>query len=335
MNIIPINNTEMRRTGVYMSRRKKKVVVIGGGHGQSAICRGIKNIKNIDITAIVTVADDGGSTGRLRKHFHIPAMGDIRNVMIALSESETLMTNLMDYRFEDPDGTGQDISGHNLGNLILTALTQQCGSFLEAIQRVGKVLNVKGNIIPATTQVISLYALMDDGVIVQGEANIPSISNHIRKVFYQEDVKATPEAVQAILNADLIIYGIGSVYTSILPNVIIPEIKEALEQSKAKKVYFCNAMTQPGETDGYNVEDHVQALLDHGTVLDSVIVPSDPIPEEVLNRYMDEGSTHVVVNERRHPYRIVRKRLLQFDNEYIRHDPLKIEKAVQSILERK
>jgi len=174
----------------------KKVVVIGGGHGQATICRGIKNIPNIDITAIVTVADDGGSTGRLRRQFHIPAMGDIRNVMVALAESETLMSSLMNYRFDDPSGDQQDVAGHNLGNLILTALTQQCGSFFEAVQRAGKVLNVKGKIIPATTQVISLYAIMEDDVVVQGEANIPDKENHIRRVFYDEVVTATPEAVR-------------------------------------------------------------------------------------------------------------------------------------------
>ena len=210
--------------------KPKNVVIIGGGHGQSAICRGIKNIENLKISAIVTVADDGGSTGRLRKRFHIPAMGDIRNVMIALAESESLMGNLMDYRFEDTDGDESDVGGHNLGNLILTALTQQCGSFMEAVQTIGKVLNVKGNIIPATTQVITLYAMMDDGVIVKGEANIPARHNRIRKVFYQEPVHAVPEAVAALKNADLIIYGIGSVYTSILPNIIIDE-----------NTSFCNA----------------------------------------------------------------------------------------------
>lgn len=320
-----------------MSRRKKtRVVVIGGGHGQSTICRGIKNIPDLDITAIVTVADDGGSTGRLRRQFHIPAMGDIRNVMISLAAEESLMTQLMDYRFEDPDHTETDVQGHNLGNLILTALTQQCGSFLEAVQRIGKVLNVKGTIIPATTQVISLYALMDDGVVVKGEANIPDVSNHIQKVFYQEDVKATPEAIRAIEKADLIIYGIGSVYTSILPNVIIPEIREALHKTNARRIYFCNAMTQPGETDGYSVEDHVQALLDHGAPVDGVLVPNDAIPADILKRYKKEGSTHVTVrSQKKHPYRILKRKLLKFDDGYIRHDPVRIEKAVRSIAEGK
>ena len=311
----------------------KKVVVIGGGHGQSAICRGIKEIENLDISAVVTVADDGGSTGRLRRQFDIPAMGDIRNVMISLAESETLMSRLMDYRFADPDGTEDDVAGHNLGNLILTAMTQQCGSFLEAIRTIGKILNVKGRIIPATTQVISLFALMDDDVIVKGEANIPNSGHHINKVFYDVPVKAEPEAIEAIMNADLIIYGIGSVYTSILPNVIIPEMKDALKRTNAMHLYVCNAMTQPGETDGYSVEDHVQALMDHGAPVDAVLIHNEVISDYVLSRYAAEGSTEVRPVKEEHEYRIIRRDLLSDHKNLVRHDPAKIGKAVAEILE--
>ncbi len=310
-----------------------KIVVIGGGHGQSAICRGIKNIPDAEITAIVTVADDGGSTGRLRRQFHIPAMGDIRNVMISLAEDETVMKELMDFRFDDPDGDGMDVHGHNLGNLILTALTQQRGSFLEAIQTIGQVLNVKGTIVPATTQVITLFARMEDGVIVKGEASIPNVNNHIREVFYDEEVTADPEAVQAILDAELIIYGVGSVYTSILPNVIIPEIRDALKETTAKRVYICNAMTQPGETDGYSVEDHVDALLHHGAPVDAVLVPSDILPYEIVSRYFDEGSTPVMLKYQKHDYEVIQKSLLNFDRKLIRHDTQKVAEAIESMLE--
>lgn len=310
----------------------KKVVVIGGGHGQSTICRGIKNIENLDISAIVTVADDGGSTGRLRRKFHIPAMGDIRNVMIALSANDDLMTELMDYRFDDPEGTQEDIAGHNLGNLILTALTQSCGSFLEAVQKVQNILNVKGKIIPATSQVITLYAQMEDGVIVRGEANIPDINNRIRKVFYETYVRADEDAVRAIQEADLIVYGIGSVYTSILPNVIIPDIRTALQKSKAKKVYFCNVMSQPGETDGYSVEEHVQALTSHGAPVDAVIVANDTIPQISIEAYAKEGSTVVEQKQKEHDYEVIEMPLLYFDGHLIRHDPKKIEVAVKKLL---
>ncbi|MBQ7993905.1 MAG: uridine diphosphate-N-acetylglucosamine-binding protein YvcK [Solobacterium sp.] len=312
---------------------RKNVVIIGGGHGQSAICRGIKNIEDLNITAIVTVADDGGSTGRLRRQFHIPAMGDIRNVMIALAESESLLGNLMDYRFEDINGDEQDVAGHNLGNLILTALTRQRGSFLEAVQIIGKILNVKGNIIPATTQVITLFAEMEDDVIVKGEANIPTHHNRIRRVFYDEPVHAVPEAVSALQNADLIIYGIGSVYTSILPNIIIPEMREVLQTSKARKVYFCNAMTQPGETDGFSMEDHVRALNDHGAIVDEVVMAYDSLPESVRARYAKQGSMPVTERTDTHPYIVHRESLLSFSDGLIRHDSLKIERAVRRLLE--
>ena len=313
---------------------RKKVVVIGGGHGQSAILRGIKKIEEIDITAIVTVADDGGSTGRLRRHFHIPAMGDIRNVLISLGESETLLATLMDYRFESSGDTDEDVMGHNLGNLILTAMTQSCGSFMDSISTLCKVLNVRGKIIPATSQVITLFARMQDGTIVRGESNIPNISNRIQEVFYEEKVTATPAAVDAILSADVVVLGIGSVYTSILPNLIIPEIKEALEKSKAKVVYYCNAMTQPGETDGYSLEDHVEAFRHHGSDVDMVVMADDEIPDEILQRYHDEGSIEVKMKENVHDYEIMKCSLLDFSRSLVRHDSDKIRESLQLILER-
>ena len=313
--------------------KEKRIVVIGGGHGQAQICRGIKNIPNTHISAIVTVADDGGSTGRLRRQFNIPAMGDIRNVMIALAPQETLFSSLMDYRFDDPSGKEKDVAGHNLGNLILTALTDQSGSFFEAVKMLDDVLNVKGEIIPATTQVITLFARMHDGVIVKGEENIPHLDNKITRVFYEEEVHATPDAIRAISEADLIIYGIGSVYTSILPNVIIPEISNALQDTRARKVYFCNAMTQPGETDGYSVEDHVRALIQHGAMVDEVLVASDALPLENVERYKAQGSTPVFLSQDEHEYTVLRKELLTFENVQIKHDAKKIHTAVTELLE--
>lgn len=312
--------------------KHKHIVVIGGGHGQSAICRGIKNIPDVDISAIVTVADDGGSTGRLRRRFHIPAMGDIRNVMISLAESETLMTDIMNYRFDDPDGSETDISGHNLGNLILTALTQQTGSFMEAVSEIQKVLNVRGKIIPATSQVITLLAEMEDGVVVKGEANIPTRANRISRVFYDQPVHAESEAIEAIRQADLIIYGIGSVYTSILPNVIIPEIQQELMKAKARKVYFCNAMTQPGETDGYCLEEHVAALRSHGVPVDAVITSTEIIPEDILVSYYRQGSTPVYIRDGQHDYEIIRRSLLVFKDGLIRHDPQQIRNVIEDLV---
>lgn len=312
----------------------KNIVVIGGGHGQATILKGLKLLDDIHISAIVTVADDGGSTGRLRRRFHIPAMGDVRNVMIALAKSEPLITELMDYRFDDLDG--EDIGGHNLGNLILTALTQQKNSFMEAISDISKVLNVAGDIIPSTTQVVTLIAEMEDGTIVAGESNIPNYANKIKRVYYQENVKATDSAVRAIFEADMIVFGIGSLYTSILPNIIISGIKEAICNSTASKVYICNAMTQHGETDNYTLEDHVRAIEDHlGKTIDLVIYADDKIPEEALESYVKESAYPVKISAGNHHYKVIEYQLLNFEGNLIRHDPQRIERLFADLLERK
>lgn len=308
----------------------KKVVVIGGGTGSSVLLRGFKLLDNIKLTAVVTVADDGGSTGRLRKQYQIPAMGDIRNVMVAMAESESLLGPLMDYRF---DGNG-DIAGHNLGNLMLTALTQTTGNFMESIQKLSKVLKVKGSIIPSTTQIVTLIARMEDGTIVRGESNIPKFSNRIDTVFYQEEVTASKEAIMAIRAADYIVYGVGSLYTSIIPNLIIPEIREAILASKAKKLYFCNAMSQPGETDGYSLEDHVNAILKHSNekAIDIVIAHNDVLSQTILKRYEAKGSFPVIITEDSHHYELKKRELLKFDDGFIRHDSLKLKEAFEEIM---
>lgn len=307
----------------------KNVVIIGGGHGLSTILKGIKNIKGISISAIVTVADDGGSTGRIRQRYTIPAMGDIRNVMLALSDSEPILHDLMNYRFEGADN--MDIAGHSLGNLILTALTNRTGSFDEAIKLTSKMLNVKGNIIPSTLQYTTLYARMDDGTIVKGEHNIPSLIHNISSVFYRKKVAANPEAVDAIMKADLIMYGIGSLYTSILPNTIIKGISEALNNTKAKKVYLCNCMTQSNETYNYDLKDHIDAFNKHHTPVDLVIMHSNKIPQNILNRYLKSSSIEIVDNGDSNK-EVIKRDLLNFDNGLVRHDSKKIKSLVESLL---
>lgn len=310
---------------------KKKDVVIGGGTGQATLLRGLKLLNNIHLTAIVTVADDGGSTGRLRRAFHIPAMGDIRNVMISMAESETMLSRLMDYRFEG--APENEMYGHNLGNLILTALTDRSGNFMEAITTISKVLNVKGDIVPSSLQVITLYAEMVDGTIVRGESNIPKSGNRINRVFYQEKVRASRQAIDAIKSADLIIYGVGSLYTSICPNLIIEDIAHALKITKAKKIYVCNAMTQPGETDLYSMEEHVDAIVRHcGVDVDLVLKAKDVLPPEVVDRYKLMGSTVVIMTEEEHTYPIVEENLLDFTDGLVRHDPLKVKDMIERIL---
>lgn len=312
----------------------KKIVVIGGGHGLAVIMRGLKTLDDVKLTAIVTVADDGGSTGRLRRQFHIPAMGDIRNVLISMAESETLLGNLMNYRFEDENDSEMDIKGHNLGNLILTALSQSCGNFMEAIQTISKVLNVKGDIVPSTTQVITLFAVMVDGTIVRGESNIPKFNNRIDHVYYNEEVIASAQAVKAIEEADYIIYGIGSLYTSIMPNLIIPGIKEALKKTKAKKIYISNAMSQSGETDHYTLEDHVNAIVKHSfpEAVDVVVTHNNEIYEETLEKYRNQGSFPICTCCEEHSYDIIKADILTFENQLVRHDSEKIRKVMEQIM---
>lgn len=301
----------------------KKVVVIGGGVGQSTLLRGLKQIDLLELTAIVTVADDGGSTGRLRQQFDIPAMGDIRNVMIALAESESMLAAMMAYRFkEDPSS---ELAGHNLGNLILTAMMEKTGNFMEAILALSSVLKVKGAIVPSTLEIVTLYAQMIDGTIVKGEANIPKKRNRISRVYYQNKVKASKEALEAIKQADVILYGIGSLYTSICSNLIIEDIQQALKESKAKKIYVCNAMSQAGETDGYFLEDHVEAIVNHSHIpVDMVIKANDLIPYELIKKYQAMESHPVLMQEAYHDYALVEGNLLRFQEGLIRHDPEKI-----------
>lgn len=309
----------------------KKVVIIGGGTGLSVMLRGMKHIDDIQLSAIVTVADDGGSTGRIRDSYQIPAMGDIRHVMCAMAEEESIFTDLMNYRF---DGEG-DIAGHNLGNLLLLALSQTTGSFMEAIRTFSWVLKVRGKIIPSTLEIVTLFAIMEDGTIVRGEDNIPKFRNHIDRVFYQRDIKATKESLEAIREADLIIYGIGSLYTSIMPNLIIDEIRNELIANPCRKVYFCNAMSQPGETDHYSLEDHVNAILHHAyaDAVDIVVTNNNTFSKEMLDKYSAMGSAPIPIREQRHPYLVLQRDLMDMDDALIRHDSQKVKAVVEEILQ--
>jgi uncharacterized cofD-like protein len=227
---------------------ERRVVAVGGGTGLSTRLRGLRNYP-LDITAIVTVADDGGSSGRLRTEFNMLPPGDIRNVIVSLSKSETLMDRIMQYRFEN----GEGLHGHSLGNLMLMPATQLCtGSFVEAFGFMGQLLNAEGKVYPATERTITLCAEFEAGTIVKGESLIPKVGKKIERIFLEEqDVRPVPEAIQAILDADVIVLGPGSLYTSIIPSVLIDEIREAIQQSLAPVVYIWNVMTQPGETTAF------------------------------------------------------------------------------------
>lgn len=272
-------------------RRGPKVVAIGGGTGLSTLLRGLKE-HTANITAIVAVSDDGGSSGRLRDELGVPPPGDIRNTLLALAEAEPLMQKLFEYRFE---GKGA-LAGHSFGNLLIAALTDITGDFDAAVRESSRVLAICGQVVPGTLDDVSLRAELVDGTRISGESRIGQAGKPIRRVYLEpERVTPNPEALRAIEEADLIVLGPGSLYTSVLPNLLIPELAEAVRRSPAPKVYVCNVMTQPGETQGYTAADHVRALIDHvgPGLFDYVLMNSATIPRSRAVQYEAQGSTWI------------------------------------------
>ncbi|MBC5825264.1 MAG: YvcK family protein [Candidatus Eremiobacteraeota bacterium] len=238
--------------------RGYRVVAIGGGTGLSTLLRGLKGYTP-HLTAVVTVTDDGGSSGRLRQELGLPPPGDIRNCLVALADSESMMTDLFQYRFNEGDG----LSGHSFGNLFIAAMCGIAGDFDRAVKESSRVLAIKGRVLPATLANVALEATLADGTLMRGETSVSRSASPIRSVrLVPEHCEPLPEVIDAIAEADLIVLGPGSLYTSIMPNVMVAGVAEALERSRAVKVYVCNIMTQPGETDGMSAADHVRALLD-------------------------------------------------------------------------
>lgn len=313
--------------------KQPRVVVVGGGTGMPVLLRGLKNLP-IDLIAIVTVADDGGSTGRLRDEMAIPAPGDIRNVIAALSDAEPMLVELFQHRFE----VGNGLSGHSLGNLLLAAMTSVTGDFYDGIKEISRVLNVKGTIYPISTENLSLHAKMKDGTIVSGESNIPLSNKGIDHVFISpEPVKPFSHAVQAIVEADLVVIGPGSLYTSIMPNLIVPSVQEALEQTKAKIVYVCNLMTQAGETTGYTASDHVEAINRHigKGIVDAIVVHNEPIKDTIKEKYAEENAEPVIYDTDKllaFGLEIIEGDIVNKEHPALRHDTDKIAKLLYSLL---
>ncbi|MFC4355147.1 uridine diphosphate-N-acetylglucosamine-binding protein YvcK [Chryseomicrobium palamuruense] len=302
-----------------------KVVVLGGGTGLSTLLRGLKKLP-VEITAIVTVADDGGSSGRLREDYDIPPPGDVRNVIAALSDVEPLVEAMFQYRFNH----SKDLEGHSLGNLMLAALTDITGDFGNAVSEMSRVLNIHGKVLPAANQLVTLHAVYEDGTIVSGESKIPLEDKPIRSVMITpEKVKPLPEALQAIKQADLIVIGPGSLYTSILPNLLVEDIQIALRQSSALKVYMCNLMTQAGETDRYKASHHLQAILNHtGPGLVDVVLAADlDLPASIVSSYSEEYAVPVIVDEekiRSLGVDIIKRDIAVVRNGSVRHNSEKV-----------
>ena len=304
----------------------KKVVVLGGGTGMSNLLRGLKQYP-LDISAIVTVCDDGKSTGILREEFNIPAVGDIRRVLVSLSETEPLVMDLFNYRFS----TKSDLDGHTVGNLLLTASSEITGNLSDGIEALSKVLNLKGKVIPLTEDNVTLMGLLTDGRVITGEHNITQAKGKIKKVYYKEKAVPTKDALKAIEEADLILFSMGSLFTSIIPNLLIKDVVKQIEKSKAKIFYICNLMTQPGETDNYTVYDHVKKLNGYlgKRNVDVVMVNTGKIDPKMAQFYETEEQKDLVVYDKevlkKHKIKVIEDNFTYVtSNNLLRHDNIKL-----------
>jgi uncharacterized cofD-like protein len=321
--------------GALLDRRLRggyKVVAVGGGTGLSTLLRGLKRATT-NLTAVVTVSDDGGSSGRLQKELGILPPGDIRNCLVALADDEALVTDLFQYRFQE----GQGLTGHSFGNLFLAAMTGITGNFDRAIKESSRVLNIKGRVLPATLDTVRLCATLVDGSIVRGETNISGSHQPIARLSL-EPAGAQPldEVLRAIADADAIVLGPGSLYTSILPNFLVEGIARAVAASPALKIYICNVMTQPGETDAFTASKHVRVLLEQTgeRVCDTVVVNEEP-PRRLLDAYAEEGQVPV------RPDRLALESLgvrvvgaaVISETDTVRHDPARLADVVLKLVD--
>ncbi len=340
-SILDVNNERNRHAVLEdLYRRRKlnrgpKIVAIGGGTGLSTMLKGIKKITN-NITAVVTVGDDGGSSGKLREELGVLPPGDIRSCIAALADDEDLVTKLFQYRFKDCAG----LSGHSFGNLFLTAMCSITGDMVRAVKESSKVLSIRGRVLPSTLDDMRLVAEMEDGEIIKGESNIPESGKKIKRLFSEpSNCKALEDVIWAIHDADLIILGPGSLYTSVVPNLLINEIAKAVNDAKARKIYVCNIMTQPGETDGFKVSDHIKTLINHAKydkIMDAVLVNND-LPSELLAPYKNAGSEPVIVDKeeiQKMGIEVVQKNLIE-DKRYedghdsfVRHSPSRLARVI-------
>ena len=308
----------------------KKVTIFGGGTGMSTLLKGLKEFP-LDITSVVSVCDDGKSTGKLRKEFNIPAMGDIRRVMISLSETEPLMEKLLNYRFS----SNSELNEHTVGNLLLTAGTQITGNLSDGIKSISKVLNLKGKVIPFSEDNIVLSAIMEDGSIVNGEHYITESPLKIKKVYYEKEPEICDEVFNSIDESDLIILSMGSLYTSIIPNLLSKKIIEKLDKTSAKIMYVCNMVTQPGETDDFKVSDHLKVLNSYlGThKIDIVVANTGSIDKEVAEKYSTlEQKDPVLFDEENIDCDTILNNYVKINDGVIRHNVEKLSLDIYSYL---
>jgi uncharacterized cofD-like protein len=309
-------------------RRGPRIVVVGGGTGMPNVLSSLKQYTS-NLTAVVTVADDGGSSGRLRKDFGTPPPGDIRNCIVALSDQETLLNDLFQYRFK----AHGDLKGHSFGNLFITVMKEITGDFGRAVEESSRVLSTRGTVMPVTFEPMILQARLKNGKIVTGESNISKSKMPIERILLKEkNIKPNKQVLKAILEADAVVLGPGSLYTSVIPNLLIPQVAETIALSRAVKIYVCNVMTQPGETDDYAVSDHVKAVLNHTgpNFIHYVIANKEKVSPKLLQRYKTYHQVPVVLDEAEVNalgVKLIKSNLLNHEN-YVRHSSEKLGKAI-------
>lgn len=311
-----------------------KLVALGGGTGLSSLLRGLKPMTS-NLVAVVTVCDDGGSSGRLSKDLGVLPPGDIRNCLVALADDESLLGELFSYRFQD----GQGLTGHSFGNLFLVALTDVVGDFEEAIQLSSQVLASRGKVLPTTLDTVTLCARYRDGKVVRGESSIPAAGGKVKEVYLDPPgAKPTPEVLASLSTADAVILGPGSLYTSVIPNLLVEGVEKALRELSIPKIYVCNVMTQPGETDGYGAADHLEALEKHigAGLVDIVVVNIEAPTEELLQRYRETGAEPVdpqVERLKKMGVEVVGANLLS-EHDLVRHDSDRLATTIIDLLAR-
>ena len=303
----------------------KKVVILGGGTGTSTLVRGLKDFP-VDLSVVVSVCDDGSSTGKLREEFDIPAVGDLRKVIASLSDTEPLFQSLLEYRFN----TSSDLNGHPVGNLLLAALCNITGNISDGITSLSKVLNLKGKVLPLSEDNVVLMGIMNDGKEVEGEHNITDYKDGIKDIYYKISPKINPEVIKAIKESDMIILSMGSLYTSIICNLLSYEVKNAIDNSKAKILYVCNMFTQPGETDNFTVSKHIKVINDHlgNRKINTVIINEGKIPKKYILKYhREEEKTPVLIDKEnisKLNVKIIKDNFVKLEDNSLKHDAVKL-----------
>lgn len=308
----------------------KNIVVLGGGTGQSVLLRGLKRFP-FNITAVVSVSDDGNSSGKIRQELNVPAVGDIRSVLISLSETEDVVEKMINYRFK----SNGDLDGHSLGNLLLAGLTDIYGNLSNAVLQISKILNLKGEVLPLTDDNVVLMGKMSDGSVIEGEHNITLSDKKIEKIYYKVNPKVNKSVIKRIKDADAIILSMGSVYTSIIPHLLCKEIIKAIDSSDAKIMYVCNVMTQPGETDGFTASDHINLLNSYlgKRKIDTVITNSKKVSKKTQKIYETlEQKDLVKIDSKNINIEHINKPLIKIENDKIRHDNMKLALEIMNIL---